>query len=531
MNLSRHFKTLMASAVSFSLAATPMLGVGVAHAQNAPAAEAPGDAGWQKEFEVWRSASKAGKAADYEMYLKSYPTGKFASVAKKRIDELSGAKPADTAKIDAQKTADVAQADTAAVRSTDVAADDAEKKRDLELWRQVSKTGTQADYEKYLKAFPKGKFAKVAKTRIETMVAKAGEPVVDEQNQAQADDQQNQAEDSAQVTEQPATDDQADQTSVQADNVGQNDQTKVQSSDWEQEYALWKAASDGNNIGEYEAYLSTYPKGKFAAIAQARIVQLAAAEQPVANVDEGDTAQSEDKNKVDQTVKNTQADDQQQVDQAQNQDPNQADQGHMNQQPDDQQMANNQQDDQSEQDKMGQNTQDQNIQYSEGTPETEDQFLNREGRHEIQGRLTSLGYDTNGSDGAFGQNSRTAISNWQQDNGAPATGYLSGDQIAQIRKLSQVSYAEWLNSQPVVVEQKVVRPRREKVVVIEERTNPGLDAAIAVGVLGAVIGAQKFGKHNKFGKMRPGKVKVIGKFKMGKMNKFNFGGCKKKRRC
>lgn len=552
MNLSGHFKTLMASAVSFSLAATPMMGVGVAHAQNAPAAEAPGDAGWQKEFEVWRSASKAGKAADYEMYLKSYPTGKFASVAKKRIDDLSGAKPADTAKIDTQKTADVADDDTTAVRSADAAAEDAEKKRDLEMWRQVSKTSTQADYEKYLKAFPKGKFAKVAKTRIETMVAKTSTPVVEQQDQAQADqpqnqaetddqqdqaqqdqaqadDQQNQADDSAQVTEQPS-DEQADQTAVQADNAAQNDKTKVESGDWEQEYALWKAASDGNNIREYEAYLSTYPKGKFAAIAQARIVQLAAAEQPVANVDEGDTAQSEDKSKVDQTVKNNQADDQNQTDQAQNQDQD------PNQQPsDDQQMADNQQDDQSQQDNMGNNTQDQNIQYTEGTPETEDQYLNREGRHEIQGRLTSLGYDTNGSDGAFGDNTRTAISNWQQDNGAPATGYLSGDQIAQIRKLSQVSYAQWLNAQPlvrprrekIIVEERIVRPRREKVVVVEER-NPGLDAAIAVGVLGAVVGAHKFGRHGKFGKMHPGKVKVIGKFKM---NKFKPVNCKKKRRC
>src|SRR4051794_39296596 len=106
MNLSRHFNMLMTSALSVSLAVTPVAGVGIAHAQNAPAAEAPGDSGWQKEFEAWRSASKAGKAADYEMYLKAYPTGKFASVAKKRIGELSGAKVADTAKIDKQQTAD-----------------------------------------------------------------------------------------------------------------------------------------------------------------------------------------------------------------------------------------------------------------------------------------------------------------------------------------------------------------------------------------------------------------------------------------
>ena len=60
------------------------------------------------------------------------------------------------------------------------------------------------------------------------------------------------------------------------------------SADWEQEYALWKAASDGNTVTEYEAYLKAYPDGKFAAIAQARIAQLAAAEQPDPTIAEGD---------------------------------------------------------------------------------------------------------------------------------------------------------------------------------------------------------------------------------------------------
>jgi peptidoglycan hydrolase-like protein with peptidoglycan-binding domain len=151
---------------------------------------------------------------------------------------------------------------------------------------------------------------------------------------------------------------------------------------------------------------------------------------------------------------------------------------------------------------MGQNTQgQQKIQFSEGTPYTEDQFLNREGRHEMQGRLTSLGYDTFGSDGSFGPNTRTAISNWQQDNGAPANGFLSGDQISQIRQMSQVSYAQWMAAHPIVVRrpvivERVVRPRRQRIVV-EER-NPGLDAAIAVGVIGAMIGAQRFGRAGKF---------------------------------
>jgi hypothetical protein len=527
MNLSKHFNILMASAVSFSLAASPLAGVSVAHAQNAPAAEAPGDAGWQKEFEAWRSASKAGTVADYESYLRAYPTGKFASVAKKRIDDLNGAKTADTQKVDEQKTADVTQSDTTQVRSAET---DAEKKRDLEMWRQVSKTGTQADYEKYLKAFPKGKFARVAKTRIEGLIAKAKAPVEQDtvkvveqpaqqdevQAQTETEDQAAQPEEKAQVTQQAVPDEQPeeqDQTTVQADDQPA-DQGQAPETDWEKEYALWKAASQGNTVTEYEAYLKNYPKGKFAAIAQARIVQLSAAEQPVANIAEGDDSQDDQNNTVNQTA--GQQDDQaDEPDQAQNQgdDQNQDQMDQAAKQPDDQQTVGGRT---GADDNMGQDSQpDQNIQFTEGTPDTEDQFMDREARHEIQGRLTSLGYDTAGTDGSFGPRTRTAITGWQQDNGAPISGYLSGDQIEQIRKMSEVSYAEWLNSQPV----QVVRPRREKIIV----EDPALDAAVAVGVVGTVVGVQKFKR------LRPhNRVKVVGKLRV---KRIKMGNCRKRRRC
>jgi hypothetical protein len=145
-------------------------------------------------------------------------------------------------------------------------------------------------------------------------------------------------------------------------------------------------------------------------------------------------------------------------------------------------------DNKSQQNDMGQNTVNrQQLHYTEGTPETEDTYLpSRETRHEMQGRLTALGYDTMGTDGSYGPNTRNAISSWQHDNNAPVSGYLSGDQIAQIRIQSKVSYAQWVAQQPVVV-----RPRREKIIV--EGRHPGVDAAIAAGVLGAVvIGRHKF---------------------------------------
>ncbi len=50
-------------------------------------------------------------------------------------------------------------------------------------------------------------------------------------------------------------------------------------------------------------------------------------------------------------------------------------------------------------------------------------------RQRIQAVLTSLGYDTHGSDGTFGQRSREMIAAWQKAKGHPATGYLTVAQV------------------------------------------------------------------------------------------------------
>lgn len=500
MSLPKYFNVLMASAVSMSIAATP-IGFSPAMAQSAPAAEAPGDSGWQKEFEMWRDSNKGGKVADYQKYLRTYPNGKFANVAKRRVEEL-------TAEAQTPAPGD----ETAAVAdATKNVADDG--KRDLEMWRQVSRSGTMEDYEKYLKAFPQGKFAKVAKTRIEnlTATAPADQPETDvvaetKADPAAADD----AQDQAQAEVQDETQEQAEASDTQPDASADTDQAETAQADeqpqggadWEQEYALWKAASDGNTVTEYEAYLKNYPDGKFAAIAQARIAQLAAAETPDPTIAEGD--QQDDaataRNNSERRKKNDQAAQQDQDpadDQAQSQDMDQ-DMGQ------DEQQADND----VGQRKNNSGAQEQ-AQFTEGSPDTEDASLDRETRLELQGRLSSLGYDTLGTDGIFGERSRDAIASWQQDNGAPVTGYLSDDQVEAIFVASAATYATWLASRvPVRVHR--VRPRAEWVVVRPR------SKVMVVKRRPAVVVVKPF--KNRF-KARA-KVKI----------RFN-GGCRKKRRC
>lgn len=54
-------------------------------------------------------------------------------------------------------------------------------------------------------------------------------------------------------------------------------------------------------------------------------------------------------------------------------------------------------------------------------------------RSDLQRRLTQLGYDPLRADGTFGSGTRRAIAAWQRDQGEPATGYLTADQVRLIR--------------------------------------------------------------------------------------------------
>ncbi len=58
--------------------------------------------------------------------------------------------------------------------------------------------------------------------------------------------------------------------------------------------------------------------------------------------------------------------------------------------------------------------------------------LSRDQRRDIQGDLTTMGFNTRGIDGIFGQGTRRAITNWQQENGFAQTGYVTMEQIQRL---------------------------------------------------------------------------------------------------
>jgi Caspase domain/Putative peptidoglycan binding domain len=131
------------------------------------------------------------------------------------------------------------------------------------------------------------------------------------------------------------------------------------------ELEFWRSVKDSNKSEELNAYLSSYPNGKFRSLAQARIAAL----------DNG-TVAAKDKDKEKDMTRNLTA-----VDPA--------------------------------------------TFTEESSQVTEDQIgLDRGQRRDVQRRLNGLGFDTKVT-GKFDEETRSVIRRWQAARGYPASGYLN----------------------------------------------------------------------------------------------------------
>lgn len=75
-------------------------------------------------------------------------------------------------------------------------------------------------------------------------------------------------------------------------------------------------------------------------------------------------------------------------------------------------------------------------------------------RQRIQVALTSLGFDTRGSDGALGPRSRDMIANWQKARDLPATGFLTGPQQQALLREAAPAIARFNDDQKKIEDEK-----------------------------------------------------------------------------
>ncbi|WP_234814916.1 serine/threonine-protein kinase [Noviherbaspirillum denitrificans] len=97
--------------------------------------DAPPAPSTTREDDAWQKASSSDKPGAYEKYLKEFPRGRYAAVARLRLDSIKQSKETPSSS-------------------------------EEDLWTASTTVHTQTSYETYLKKYPKGRYAALAKDRI-----------------------------------------------------------------------------------------------------------------------------------------------------------------------------------------------------------------------------------------------------------------------------------------------------------------------------------------------------------------------------
>ena len=208
----------------------------------------------QIEDELWDAIKDGDKASVLEEYLRQYPKGRYLAQAKVKIAKL---------KAEARKpsTSAVSPAPTPVA----VAGSDPESA----LWNEVQKGNTADDYDVYLQQYPKGKYAALAKQRVQKLK---------EETKQQAEAAEQGAWQAAERTQTPEgyAAYLASYPSGRYAALAKTRGNKIKADAAVQEESrLWQAAEMGGKA-EVDAYVGRYPSGRYATVAQLKLVQITA---------------------------------------------------------------------------------------------------------------------------------------------------------------------------------------------------------------------------------------------------------------
>ncbi|QLH48536.1 MAG: SUMF1/EgtB/PvdO family nonheme iron enzyme [Candidatus Accumulibacter cognatus] len=163
---------------------------------------APADA----DTAAWQAAEAANTAAAYQAYLNEYPKGVYAAAARVKLAGLA-----------AQGQPQPQQPQPPPRVKSELAPPE---DRDTALWQQVQAAGNRDYYETYLKEFPRGKYAPLARAELKRLAAQEKELQVQAEKQA------------------------------------------------------WEKAQQINSEESYQSYLTEYPRGSYVALAQAALKKM-----------------------------------------------------------------------------------------------------------------------------------------------------------------------------------------------------------------------------------------------------------------
>jgi len=186
------------------------------------------------EDSLWAQLN-VSRPCEYQAYLDQYPNGKFAALARQRIKACAGGTPAPAAAPLAKPPAAEPPAPMVTAKPEDA---------ETALWNEVKSGGAREYFDAYLKQYPKGKYAAVAKVELKKL------DDIEKKKKAQED-----AERKVEIARLEAEKKAAAERERQAAQQAEQD--------------AWQSAKSGDSVASYAAYLERYPRGRYAVVAEA----------------------------------------------------------------------------------------------------------------------------------------------------------------------------------------------------------------------------------------------------------------------
>ncbi len=219
--------------------------------------------GGSVDEQFWDAIKNSQRASDFQSYLSNFPNGQFAALARLKIDQLAPVSPV---------TPPQTQLPTGG--GTNV---------DQQFWEAVKNSQRIADYQSYLQNFPNGQFAALARLKIDQLnqTNPVQQPVgggsnVDEQFWDSIKTSQQVSDYQSYLRNFP-NGQFAALARLKIDQLSQFSppiQSSPNPTGPSVELQFWDSIQNSQRVSDYQSYLQSFPNGQFAALARLKIDQL-----------------------------------------------------------------------------------------------------------------------------------------------------------------------------------------------------------------------------------------------------------------
>ncbi|HKZ79224.1 MAG TPA: hypothetical protein VJ124_13055 [Pyrinomonadaceae bacterium] len=226
----------------------------------------PNTSGTSVEDQYWDAVKNSSRVGDFQAYLNQYPYGQYASLARLRINQLSGS------------VSSVSAPTTVWSGSSSSTSPSASSTVEQQYWDAVKSSSRSEDFQSYLRDYPNGQFVPIARLKISQLggnqPTNAPNLTAEEQYWNNISSSQRSQDFQGYIYNYP-NGTYASLARLRISQLGGNTtQGSPVVSAVEEQY--WNNVKYSQRAQDFQDYLNTYPNGQYALIARLRINQLTA---------------------------------------------------------------------------------------------------------------------------------------------------------------------------------------------------------------------------------------------------------------